>query len=279
MTDNEGNNTMITPIKVTAEDGILNDVIYAEDSSIISAISAVMGDIEKLGKTAVNKHANYKYASVDDFLDCVRPLLAKHKLWIQQDEVSQDIRERGESVWLEMVFDFYIRHGSEMIGPSRRTAMVNAKMGAQAYGACQSYALKQYLRATFMIATGEQNLDEGVLEPATLPPRNSRDVRWQGPLTKGLLQEMMKTYISAIENAETLEELESIGDKMAVPADKLPKTGEWGNGMTFSEVVEQCKHDQPGWITGENMPELFIPFNSHMDEALDRLGYNDGETA
>ena len=40
--------------------------------AVSNAIAAVMADIPKLEREETNKHANYKFASIDDFLDAVR---------------------------------------------------------------------------------------------------------------------------------------------------------------------------------------------------------------
>ena len=60
---------------------------------IAKAVSAVMGDVPKLAKGDKNTHGNYNFASIDDFLEAVRPLCAKHGLLIMQDEESFDVRE------------------------------------------------------------------------------------------------------------------------------------------------------------------------------------------
>lgn len=252
------------------------EIGHSTVGNITSAIAGIMGDIQKLPKTAMNKHGSYNYASIDDFLDTVRPLCAKHGLVILQDEESNETADN----WLHIVFRFTLLHssGTERDG-GKRSVSVNAKMGAQAYGAAQSYALKQYMRSLFQISTGEQSDEEGVLQPGQLPPKNSRDERWRGPLPKGKLQAAMKAYIVEIEAARNVNELEALAIKTAVDADDMPKNTpeEYAAGMSYGDVFEQCEHDQPGWITGDGMPDLFIPFNSHMDAALDRLGANGGD--
>lgn len=251
------------------------EIDAAAHDNIASALCGVMGEITTLEKTAKNAHGNYEYASVDDFLNAVRPLCAKHGVIIRQDEAESTV----VNDWLNVKFRYTIFHtsGAEMDGGYRSIA-VNAKMGSQAYGSAQSYSLKQYLRALLMIATGDQAEEEGVMEPAQLVPKNSKDTNWKGPLGTVKLKEVMRFYIETLDSQETVADLESLGGKMAVSADDMPKNSaaEWDGGMTFNDVFAQCEHDQPGWITGDGMPELFIPFNSHMDAAMDRCGANGG---
>lgn len=133
-------------------------------TKIAAAIAAVMGEVPKLSKGEKNSHGNYNFASIDDFLEAVRPLCAKHGLVIIQDEVHQEILrsepkgERDKSVsWLLIRFQFTLGHSSGETWAHRptRTIMVNAAMGSQAFGAAQSYCLKQFQRSLFQIATGE----------------------------------------------------------------------------------------------------------------------------
>jgi len=128
--------------------------------SVSNAIAAVMADIPKLAREETNKHANYKFASIDDFLDAVRPLCAKHKLAIVQDESSftivQTMDKYGKpSDWLQMGFAYTVATGGVSWGPVMRSIMVRADMGSQAFGAAQSYSLKQFMRSLFQISTGD----------------------------------------------------------------------------------------------------------------------------
>ena len=125
-----------------------------------AAISAVMMDVPKLAKDDHNKHGGYKFAGIDAFLEAVRPLCAKAGLIISQDEEGYEFRDTqgkdgGKTTWLVMRFRFTLAHSSGETWRHQplRTAMVNAAMGSQAFGAAQSYALKQFQRSLFQIAT------------------------------------------------------------------------------------------------------------------------------
>lgn len=120
---------------------------------VAAAINAVMVEVKRLDKGAENKHGNYKFTSVDDFLDATRPACAAAGLIIVPDEESVDMVEK----WLRVKFSFTVAHasGETWDHSPTRTVMVNSAMGSQAYGAAQSYALKQFLRALFQISTGD----------------------------------------------------------------------------------------------------------------------------
>lgn len=134
---------------------------------VASAITEVMKEVPKLAKTEKNSHGNYNFASIDDFLEAVRPLCAKHGLIISQDEESFEMSDG----WLIVRFAFTLAHssGETWAHRPRRTIMVSAKMGSQAFGAAQSYCLKQFERSLFQIATGEKGQDADEHAPADLP--------------------------------------------------------------------------------------------------------------
>jgi hypothetical protein len=134
---------------------------------VAAAVAAVMSAVPKLSKSATNTHGSYNFASIDDFLEAVRPLCAKEGLIIIQDEDGFEMREG----WLVITFCFTLAHssGETWAHRPRRTIMVSAKMGAQAFGAGQSYALKQFERSLFQIATGEKGADADEHPPAELP--------------------------------------------------------------------------------------------------------------
>jgi len=144
-----------------------NETTASMPPKVASAVSAVMSAVPKLAKTSKNSHGNYNFASIDDFLEAIRPLCAKNGLIISQDEEHFELRDG----WLFMRFAFTLAHSSgEVWGhQDRRSIMVSSKMGAQAFGAAQSYALKQYMRSLFQVATGEKGIDADEHPSADLP--------------------------------------------------------------------------------------------------------------
>lgn len=145
----------------------MNDNTETMPPKVAAAITAVMSEVPKLAKSEKNSHGNYNFASIDDFLEAVRPLCAKHGLIISQDEESFEMSDG----WLIVRFAFTLAHssGETWAHRPRRTIMVSAKMGSQAFGAAQSYCLKQFERSLFQIATGEKNNDVDEHAPVDLP--------------------------------------------------------------------------------------------------------------
>lgn len=121
-------------------------------AAVVTAISQVMGNVTKLAK-ADKGGLKYDFTSVDDFMAMVNPLCADAGLVIMQDEVECSV----ENKQLKVKFEFMLLHTSgDSYGPLRRQVSVGA-YGAQSYGSAQSYALKQFMRSLFIIATGDKD--------------------------------------------------------------------------------------------------------------------------
>ena len=136
------------------------------------AVNSVMAGIKGLFKKEKNHEAGYRFASIDDFLAAVNPLCAKAGLIIIQDELDARLVHDGSSEtsrsWLWTTFTFMLAHKSGAVyGPLTRSVMVPAR-GAQAFGAAQSYALKQFMRSLFQIPTGDRE-DADFGAPERLP--------------------------------------------------------------------------------------------------------------
>ncbi|MEQ8819418.1 MAG: hypothetical protein RLY93_04185, partial [Sumerlaeia bacterium] len=91
---------------------------------------------------------------------------ARAGLIIVQDERAARLVDRAAGsdggAWLWATFAFTLAHTSGVLwGPVTRSVMVPAD-GAQAFGAAQSYALKQFLRSLFQIPTADgEDADRG----------------------------------------------------------------------------------------------------------------------
>lgn len=157
--------------------------VWAEMPKAVSeALSKVMAGVTKLGKDERNPFANYKYAGIESFLEMLRPLCAEAGLNILMDEESVEFRDAADKggkmvTWLVMRFAFGLAAGGETWPQKiRRTAMVQASMGSQAFGAAQSYALKSFLRSQALIATGESE-DADSHEQRDLPKKTKAQSR------------------------------------------------------------------------------------------------------
>tara|TARA_R100000664_G_scaffold34016_1_gene53430 strand:+ start:3331 stop:3999 length:669 start_codon:yes stop_codon:yes gene_type:complete len=131
-----------------------------EQKTLMGKVASVIVRLGVLGKESRNAFDKYDYASIDKFLEHVREVIGEAGLVVLQDEISVEHfdRQSGGKVkpWQTYVYEFSIVDESgESTKPLRRTVSVPFN-GAQASGSAQSYALKQFLRSTFLIATGDK---------------------------------------------------------------------------------------------------------------------------
>ena len=133
-----------------------------EHKNIYAALAAAVGEVRILGKSERNKFDGYNFVSIDKFLELVNPICAKHGLFplVSQDEIElyENVNSKGgKATWARFYFSISLHHATgESIGPVK--SMVAVPMnGAQASGSAQSYALKQFFRATLMIPTGDKD--------------------------------------------------------------------------------------------------------------------------
>ncbi len=213
---------------------------------VAGAIAAVMGEVKKLAKADTNKHGNYDFTSVDDFLEAVRPLCAKNGLIILQDEESFEIitgvnKDNKPISWLKLRYRFTLAHSSGEVWGHRpaRSIMVNGAMGAQGFGAAQSYVLKQFERSLFQIATGEKDLegeaatDIGTGMTVAAERRKDGDL-WSGPLGKTALHKAVGEVVKDIEACSDTDELTALL-----------------NTDNTQGIFNQCMTDRPGWFYGQ----------------------------
>jgi len=202
---------------------------------IAAAISAVMTEIPMLKKGGKNTHGNYNFASIDDFLEAIRPLCAKNGLIIMQNEEEFT----SDAGWLTMKFRFTLAHSSgETFDGGCRSILVNGKMGSQAFGAAQSYALKQYMRSLFQVSTGEKGNDIDEHAATDLPQKtgviaaavNNAEPAKPTGITK--LKADLKAFSGQLKEVETSGDLESLLDE-------------------YATALEDCKEKIPSWWNGD----------------------------
>ena len=128
---------------------------------IAKAVIKVMASLGTLVKGNENKFDKYNFASIDDFIEFVRPHMIEAGLFTIPNEGEPprlvDVAKKDGkpmAMWWSR-FAFTLVHESGVcFGPIYKTVMVQAG-GAQAAGSAQSYAEKQLMRGLFKIPTRE----------------------------------------------------------------------------------------------------------------------------
>lgn len=130
-------------------------------TNINEALRAVLAEIHRLKKGDKNDHGKYAYVSVDDVKDHVRPILAKHGLHVSVCEVSFDLigveSRNGVTSSARICYDITLRHVSGEALPPDRITIVLPYTGAQTAGAARSYAVKEWMKSTLLVSTGEKD--------------------------------------------------------------------------------------------------------------------------
>jgi hypothetical protein len=130
-------------------------------SNIHTAMAKVLADIHRLKKGDKNDHGKYAYVSVDDVKDHVRPLLAAQGLIVSVSETAFDMigveGRNGITTSARISYAIQIRHVSGEFLPSDAITIVLPFTGAQTAGAARSYAVKEWMKSTLLVSTGEKD--------------------------------------------------------------------------------------------------------------------------
>lgn len=153
---------------------------------IIPAIAKAMGAVKKVGKSDRNAHDGYNFASIDAFLELVNPICAEHGLLVHMEEEGiEDFTRKGkfgDNAWMRVRFALTVYHASGQSLPTVHRSVEVLRNGAQAYGSAQSYALKQFLRALLLIATGDaDDADHRATDAGTVKAEPRRSAPQRAP--------------------------------------------------------------------------------------------------
>lgn len=131
--------------------------------AIAEAISAVAGQVKKLGFDEKNEHGGYRAVSVDKFYTAIGPTMAEAGLFLLCTETKAELHEKntnkGPVTWLFTSYDLSFAHKSGCVSSPLTRSCALPLTGPQAFGAAQSYIEKQFLRQVFKIPTGEKDAD------------------------------------------------------------------------------------------------------------------------
>lgn len=212
---------------------------------VAQAVAAVMSKVPRLNKGERNSHGNYNFASIDDFLEAVRPLMAEAGLVTTADEDECEIVEK----WLKLRFVFYAHCGGESFGPMRRSAMVLSSMGAQALGAAQSYAEKNFLRSLFKIATGEGaslDADSHPQEQLAQPRQRQQPPRLKGPIkTRAEVRTACGDFVRELHSCGDGDQLEAFIAESKPLIDQVKDELEFfwlGDGADFAGMEKEIEN-------------------------------------
>lgn len=215
---------------------------------IAEAVAHVMSKVTKLEHTETNTHGNYRYASVDDFYEMVRPLMAEAGLVIIPEELETSMvttqSQSSTRSWLKIKYDFTLNvGGQEWEYRPKRTAMADATMGSQAFGAAASYAEKFFLRALFKVSTGEPDMDaEAQSQLPASAAQNSRQAQGMGREDRG-------------RQPQTGQRRQEPGTKTSAQA---KRDGDW-EALTRGMALQRSEEELTAWAASHERDLAKLP--------------------
>jgi len=126
-----------------------------------AAMAKAFGEIKGAVKDKKNEHLKYEYASLNSFIEAIRPAIIQHGLWFYQ--VIHTVLGCA-------AVETIIMHSS---GESLTCGIVTVpvqKQDAQGYGSALTYARKYSLSSAFGVAPEDED-DDG--EKACAPPKKA----------------------------------------------------------------------------------------------------------
>lgn len=134
------------------------------EALIYKAIAAVMEEVGAVGKNNVNEQQRYKFRGIDDVMNALHPVMAKHKLFCTPTVLNVDREERQNSKGNTLIYSvvtvkytFYTVDGSSI-----ESVVVGESMdsGDKSLNKSLSASLKYCLFQTFCIPTEEMHDSE-----------------------------------------------------------------------------------------------------------------------
>lgn len=209
-------------------------------TNIAKSVAAVMAKVKRLKKADNNAFAKYRYTSVDDFKDALRPILSECGLSISMQEMSFEVHEaKGEkdkvSLLARFSFSLTLEHISGEKSEPEFISMMLPFVGAQTTGAARSYAMKEWLKSRFLASSGDS---EDADEHDTTEEMTKAEAR---PLYAELQEELRLATLKSVDAMkEWVERRRASIDVM--PKDwRLQLQRQYKDGVAQRKVVAPAK--------------------------------------
>ena len=140
--------------------------------NIYESITAIMQEIPAIGKEKKNQQQGFKYRGIDDVMNALQPILAKHKVFVVPEVLEQTREERvtgkGSTLLYSLMkikYTFYAEDGSSIYAVVIGEGMDS---GDKASNKAMAIALKYAFFQVFCIPTEEmKDPDAETPEPST----------------------------------------------------------------------------------------------------------------
>lgn len=151
-------------------------------------LAAIMEDVEAVGKDQENKQQGFKYRGINQVVDMLHPIMAKHKVFvlpeILEDRTEERTTSRGNTL-IYRVLKVRIDFVSGVDGSTRSSVVMGEGMdsGDKASNKAMTAALKYCFSQTFVLPYGLVDGDAATPEPST--PKTGKTHEAQPAETKG----------------------------------------------------------------------------------------------
>jgi hypothetical protein len=174
-----------------------------QQAKIASSICAIIGEMGAIGKTKKNVQQGFMYRGIDDVMNALQPLLAKHKVFVVPTVLEQ-FREDGTTKSggvshlsiFKIKYTFYADDGSFVEAVTVGEASDSGDKGSNK---AMSIAFKYALFQTFCIPTEEMPDPDAETPPETVPKKsNVQPLRAPKTTVKELIGEITNLlYVEA----------------------------------------------------------------------------------
>ena len=143
--------------------------------NIYESITKIMSEVPAIGKEKTNLQQKFKYRGIDDVMNALQPLLAKHKVFIAPEVLEQTREERdtksgGTLIYsiCKIKYTFYAEDGSSIVATTIGEGMDS---GDKATNKAMAIAMKYALFQVFCIPTEEMKDPDAETPPEIKPKK------------------------------------------------------------------------------------------------------------
>lgn len=234
---------------------------------IFERISAVMGEIEAVGKNKKNDAQHYQFRSIDDVADMLSPILARNKVFIMPNilDIKRDIvvNNKGTSLnytVLTVQYTFYTTDGSCVTATTVGEGMDS---GDKSCNKAMSAAFKYAMIQAFCIPTSEKKDSDYDTHDITAPkPENNKNNSNKSAEKTPSNPVQRPVNNGAQKPAANVSNMPSKFDRMVARCHELwaelyKLTGDYGEGENFRKEV--------GLLNAEEVEELGMTLHRRLE--------------
>lgn len=153
--------------------------------NIYESITAIMQEIPAIGKEKKNQQQGFKYRGIDDVMNALQPILAKHKVFVVPEVLEQKREERvtgkgGTLLYslMKIKYTFYAEDGSSVYAVVIGEGMDS---GDKASNKAMAIALKYAFFQVFCIPTEEMKDPDAETPEASSPKKQTPAIPAEQP--------------------------------------------------------------------------------------------------